>query len=70
MSIPLAGATFDYHGKPMAILIGRLIVVAFYVLYMISMSVNPIIGVLMLIVAMFFVPLLIQKSFKFKTYFN
>lgn len=62
----LAGATFDYHGKPMAILIGRLIVVAFYVLYMISMSVNPIIGVLMLIVAMFFVPLLIQKSFKFK----
>ena len=62
----LAGASFDYHGKPLAILIGRLIIVAFYFIYFLTLQAEPIIAIGMLLLAMLFVPWLIQKSFKFK----
>jgi uncharacterized membrane protein YjgN (DUF898 family) len=62
----LAGAGFDYHGKPLAILIGRLIIVAFYFLYVILINVSPAIAIAILIVGVLLVPVLIQKSFRFK----
>jgi uncharacterized membrane protein YjgN (DUF898 family) len=62
----LAGASFDYHGKPLEILIGRLIIVGFYFVYAVLTNVNPVIAIALLFVAMLFVPWLVQKSFKFK----
>ena len=62
----LAGASFDYHGKPLAILIGRLIIVAFYLVYALMLQAEPMVAIGLLLLAMLFVPWLIQKSFKFK----
>jgi uncharacterized membrane protein YjgN (DUF898 family) len=62
----LAGASFDYHGKPLEILIGRLIIVGFYFVYAVLTNVNPMIAIALLFLAMLFVPWLVQKSFKFK----
>ncbi len=62
----LAGAHFDYHGQPCAILIGRLLVLGFYLLYVLTLNIYPIIAIIILLLAMLFVPCLIQKSLKFK----
>jgi uncharacterized membrane protein YjgN (DUF898 family) len=67
-STRLAGAGFDYHGKPLAILKGRAIAVACIAGYnlMLNFSVVPgaIIGVLMMLV----LPWLFWKSLQFRLY--
>lgn len=62
----LAGASFDYHGQPLTILIGRLVILAFYFLYAILINTNPTIAIGILMVGIFLIPVLVQKSFRFK----
>jgi len=62
----LAGNSFDYHGEPLAILKGRLIGVALLVLYYVSDSFDPSLGVITFIVLMGVMPWLVQRSLRFK----
>ncbi|MES2317430.1 MAG: YjgN family protein [Pseudomonadota bacterium] len=59
-------ATFDYHGKPMAILKGRLLALSLVVAYKVAyeLSYQAAIGVAVLLVAL--VPWLLARSFRFK----
>ncbi|HEY6124838.1 MAG TPA: YjgN family protein [Steroidobacteraceae bacterium] len=61
------GHTFEYHGQPLAILKGRLIVVAGYVVFLISSQMFPIFSALFaLALAIFGVPWIIMRSRKFQ----
>lgn len=62
----LAGARFDFHGKPIAILIGRLITLACLVAYIVLSEVQPVIGLLLFFVLMLFSPWMVVRSLKFR----
>jgi uncharacterized membrane protein YjgN (DUF898 family) len=64
----LAGASFDYHGSPMAILRGRIVAVLFFGAYNIAFMISDTAGFVMLAVLGALVPWLIWKSFQFKLY--
>lgn len=58
---------FEYHAKPMQILIGRLIAVGAYILYSIMTAFAPTIAGLMLLGFIFAVPWVINRSLRFNT---
>ncbi|HEU5136636.1 MAG TPA: YjgN family protein [Steroidobacteraceae bacterium] len=61
------GQSFDYHGQPLAILKGRLIVVAGYVVFFITSQMFPVFaGLLAVVLALFGVPWIIMRSRKFQ----
>ncbi|HEU4780338.1 MAG TPA: YjgN family protein [Steroidobacteraceae bacterium] len=61
------GQSFDYHGQPLAILKGRLIVVAGYVVFIIASKMFPIgAGLIAILLAFFGVPWIIMRSRKFQ----
>ena len=61
------GHTFDYHGQPLAILKGRLIVVAGYVIFVVASQVWPIPALIFAVVlGIFGVPWIIMRSRKFQ----
>ncbi len=62
----VAGAAFDYHGEPLAILKGRLIAVALLVLYYLGSSISPAASVSLLILLMAAIPWLVQRSLCFR----
>jgi uncharacterized membrane protein YjgN (DUF898 family) len=63
----LDGQSFDYHGQPLAILKGRLIVVAGYVVFIIASKMFPIgAGLIAVALAIFGVPWIIMRSRKFQ----
>ncbi len=62
----LAGASFDYHGDPAAILKGRLIAVALLVLYNVAGNMSPFLGLGAFAVLMLVFPWLVQRSLRFK----
>jgi uncharacterized membrane protein YjgN (DUF898 family) len=63
----LDGQSFDYHGQPLAILKGRLIVVAGYVVFIIASQMYPVMaGLIALVLAIFGVPWIIMRSRKFQ----
>lgn len=62
----LAGSVFDYHGKPLAILIGRLVALGLFAVYSLA---NAVPGPLLLLVLMLLgvlLPLLLRNSFRFR----
>ena len=61
----LAGSNFDYHGDPWAILRGRLVAVAAFLLYTTTAHFSPRAGAAVLLVLMPAVPWLILRSFAF-----
>lgn len=64
----LAGASFDYHGQPKAILKGRIIAFGLLLLYNVTLKINPAVGLgvgLLLAVVM---PWLLMRSLRFKLY--
>jgi len=61
----LAGASFEYHAEPIAILKGRLLVVAFLLVYAVSSIVPPIQAMVGVAIAIA-VPWAIGRSLKFK----
>lgn len=62
----LAGANFDYHGTPMAILKGRLIAIALLAIYSMAGQVNPILGAVIALLLATVMPWLIVRSLRFK----
>lgn len=61
----LAGANFDYHGEPMAILKGRIIAFVMFVIYSLTGEFNPILGSFILLLIMLVMPWLLVRSFRF-----
>jgi uncharacterized membrane protein YjgN (DUF898 family) len=64
----LAGSSFDYHGKPLAILKGRLLVVGFFVLYNILISVAPMIAILMMVAFVIAMPWIVRQALRFRAW--
>ncbi len=66
----IAGNAFDYHAKPMQILKGRLIVVAFLLLYNLAVSFVPLITPLFSLAFFFGLPFLIMRATKFNMQYS
>jgi uncharacterized membrane protein YjgN (DUF898 family) len=62
----LAGASFDYHGDPKAILKGRLIIFALLVVYNLSIEFAPLIGIVIFVVIALVMPNLLLRSLRFR----
>ena len=62
----LAGASFDYHGNPVAILKGRLIAVAMLVVYNVAGKADPLLGLAVGAVIVCVLPRLLLKSLQFR----
>jgi uncharacterized membrane protein YjgN (DUF898 family) len=62
----LAGAGFDYHGSPLAILKGRLIALGLFLLYNISFQFSMLLGLVTLLVLAAALPWLLRSSFRFR----
>ncbi|MBV7537329.1 DUF898 domain-containing protein [Duganella sp. sic0402] len=64
----LAGASFEYHGKPLAILKGRIIALVLIVGYNVAFQVSPLAGLLMVLLLAVVMPWLVLNSLKFRLY--
>ncbi len=64
----LAGASFEYHGQPLAILKGRIIAFVLMVAYTIAGQLNPLLGILIFLLLAAVMPWLIVRSLRFKLY--
>lgn len=62
----LAGASFDYHGQPLAILKGRAIAVVLLVAYNFTAGLNAVLGLVALLVLLAVMPWLMQRSLCFR----
>ena len=62
----IEGGHFDYHAKPKAILIGRLIAVGFLLLYILSSQYAPVLGLLIILPIMLGIPWLMVRSMVFQ----
>ena len=67
-STQLAGASFEYHGNPIAILKGRIVAFVFVTLYHFAFKFSTGFGFLMLIALSAVMPWLLWKSLQFKLY--
>jgi uncharacterized membrane protein YjgN (DUF898 family) len=63
----LDGHPFEFHGRPLAILKGRLIVFAAYLVFVFAAQLNPVIFLVAIPLAIFGVPWIIMKSRLFQT---
>ena len=61
----LAGASFDYHARPMQILVGRIIVLALLVVYNLSLTFQPILGGLILVALVLALPWFVMRGLRF-----
>ena len=61
----LAGSSFDYHAKPIKILIGRIIVLALLGIYNLTIQIQPVIGGAILIAIILLVPWFIMRGMRF-----
>jgi uncharacterized membrane protein YjgN (DUF898 family) len=62
----VAGASFDYHGDPKAILQGRIIAFVLFALYSATSHFNPVIGVGIFALIMAVMPWLVVRSLRFR----
>ncbi|MCC2658807.1 MAG: hypothetical protein K0Q76_3915 [Panacagrimonas sp.] len=62
----VAGSVFDYHGKPMAILIGRLIALGLFAMYSLANAVPGPLLLLVLVILAVLLPVLLRNSFRFR----
>lgn len=67
-STSVAGASFEYHGNPVAILKGRFVAVILIVIYNLAYKASGAIGLLMIVAVALAAPWLIWKSLQFKLY--
>ncbi len=67
-STRLAGASFEYHGNPMAILKGRLIALVLIGGYQIVFKFSVVLGFIALLLVIFLLPWLVWKSMQFRLY--
>lgn len=61
----LAGSTFEYHARPITILIGRIIVLVFLVAYNVSLQFLPLVGALLGVAFLFAIPWFVKRGLKF-----
>ncbi|MEX0954398.1 MAG: YjgN family protein [Rhizobiaceae bacterium] len=61
----LAGGSFDYHARPVQILIGRIIVVALLIAYNLAANFVPIIGGVLGVVFLFAIPWFVMRGLRF-----
>lgn len=61
----LAGASFEYHARPMQILVGRIVVLAVIVLYNLALNFVPIVGGLIAVAFLFAVPWFVMRGLRF-----
>ena len=62
----LAGASFEYHARPMQILIGRIIVLALLVIYNLALQFGPpIVGGLIAVAFIFAIPWFVMRGLRF-----
>jgi uncharacterized membrane protein YjgN (DUF898 family) len=66
----LAGASFEYHGKPLAILKGRIIALVLIVGYNVAFQVSPVAGLLMVLLLAAVMPWLVLNSLKFRLFYT
>jgi uncharacterized membrane protein YjgN (DUF898 family) len=66
----LAGASFEYHGKPVPILKGRLIALALFGGYNLAFKLSPVAGLVMVVVLAAVMPLLVWNSLKFRLFYT
>jgi len=64
----LAGSSFDYHGKPLAILKGRLLVVGFFVVYNVLVSTVPMVAGLMMLAFVIAMPWIVRQALRFRAW--
>lgn len=64
----LAGASFDYHGDPIAILKGRAIMFVLFVVYNLTVQFAPLVGILVAVALAGVMPLLLQRSLRFRAH--
>ena len=62
----LDDSTFDYHGKPLAILFGRLLVVALLVVYSLARLLPPPLYALVIVAGVLLFPWMIVRSLQFR----
>jgi uncharacterized membrane protein YjgN (DUF898 family) len=62
----LAGSAFDYHARPVQILIGRIIVLVLLVAYNLAASFIPVVGGLIGVVFLFAVPWFVMRGLRFR----
>lgn len=62
----VAGAVFDYHGDPKAILKGRILAFGLVAAYKISFDISPLVAVLVALALAGITPWLLARSFRFK----
>ncbi|WEX88054.1 YjgN family protein [Sinorhizobium garamanticum] len=61
----LLGRAFEYHARGWQILIGRLIVFAYLVLYNVMLTFVPLVGIALSVLLLFFVPWLLARGLRF-----
>jgi uncharacterized membrane protein YjgN (DUF898 family) len=61
----LAGSTFDYHARPIKILIGRIIVLVLLGVYNLTIQVQPVIGLIILVLIILLVPWFVMRGMRF-----
>jgi uncharacterized membrane protein YjgN (DUF898 family) len=61
----LAGASFDYHARPVRILVGRLIVLSVLVAYNLALQFQPILGGLIAVALIFVAPWFVMRGLRF-----
>jgi uncharacterized membrane protein YjgN (DUF898 family) len=59
------GHAFDYHARPIAILIGRIIVVGLLIAYVIAANLNPFVPIVLIPFFIFVLPWLIMRGLRF-----
>jgi uncharacterized membrane protein YjgN (DUF898 family) len=62
----VAGSVFDYHGKPIAILIGRLIALGLFAVYTLANAVPGPLLLAVLVLIGVLLPVLLRNSFRFR----
>jgi len=61
----LAGASFDYHARPLQILVGRVIVVVLLVAYNLALEIMPIVGLVIFLAFVFLIPWFVMRGLRF-----
>lgn len=64
----LAGAAFDYHGRPLAILKGRMIALSMLIVYQLAGSVHAGLGLLVVVALALLLPRLLLRSLQFRLF--
>jgi uncharacterized membrane protein YjgN (DUF898 family) len=69
-STELAGASFEYHGKPLAILKGRIIALVLIGGYNLAFQFSVVAGLIMLVLLASVMPFLVWNSLKFRLHYT